>query len=60
MRDEDAKECPCSIGSKQSIHHRINGVWGKIRPIDRPSRLEGFTDVRATPLGEALHYSKYR
>ncbi len=34
------------------MHRRINGVWGKIRPIDRPSRLEGFTDVRATPLGK--------
>ncbi len=33
-------------------HHRINGVWGKIRPIDRPARLDGFTDVRATPLGK--------
>ncbi len=31
---------------------RINGVWGKIRPIDRPDRLEGFTDVKATPLGK--------
>jgi ribonucleoside-diphosphate reductase alpha chain len=31
---------------------RINGVWGKIRPIERPDRLEGFTDVRATPLGK--------
>ncbi|MGE5587834.1 MAG: vitamin B12-dependent ribonucleotide reductase [Clostridia bacterium] len=31
---------------------RINGVWGKIRPIERPDRLEGFTDVKATPLGK--------
>ncbi|MFZ5924885.1 MAG: vitamin B12-dependent ribonucleotide reductase [Bacillota bacterium] len=31
---------------------RINGVWGKIRPIDRPDRLEGFTDVKATPVGK--------
>ncbi|HXL03864.1 MAG TPA: vitamin B12-dependent ribonucleotide reductase [Bacillota bacterium] len=35
-----------------NMHYRINGVWGKIRPINRPSRLEGFTDVRATPLGK--------
>jgi ribonucleoside-diphosphate reductase alpha chain len=34
------------------MHRRINGVWGMIRPIDRPSRLDGFTDVRATPLGK--------
>jgi len=34
------------------VQQRINGVWGKIRPIDRPSRLVGFTDVRATPLGK--------
>jgi len=34
------------------MRRRINGVWGKIRPIDRPSRLDGFTDVRATPLGK--------
>ncbi len=31
---------------------RINGVWGRIRPIDRPDRLEGFTDVKATPVGK--------
>ncbi|MGE5594198.1 MAG: vitamin B12-dependent ribonucleotide reductase [Betaproteobacteria bacterium] len=31
---------------------RVNGVWGKIRPIERPDRLEGFTDVKATPLGK--------
>lgn len=31
---------------------RINGVWGKIRPIDRPDKLEGFTCVKATPLGK--------
>ena len=34
------------------MYRRINGVWGMIRPIDRPSRLDGFTDVRATPLGK--------
>lgn len=30
----------------------INGVWGKIRPIERPKRLSGFTDVKETPLGK--------
>jgi ribonucleoside-diphosphate reductase alpha chain len=34
------------------IHHCINGVWGRLRPVDRPARLDGFTDVRATPLGK--------
>ena len=48
-RVEDSAHAQLAISS---VHHRINGVWGKIRPIDRPSRLEGFTDVRATPLGK--------
>ncbi len=30
----------------------VNGAWGSIRPIDRPLRLEGFTDVKETPLGK--------
>ncbi|MBE3519559.1 MAG: ribonucleoside reductase class II [Firmicutes bacterium] len=30
----------------------INGVWGKIRPIERPKRLSGFTDVKETPVGK--------
>jgi ribonucleoside-diphosphate reductase alpha chain len=42
--------CPESAAS--GMHMRINGVWGRIRPIDRPSRLDGFTDVLATPLGK--------
>jgi len=27
-------------------------VWGRIKPISRPSRLQGFTDARETPLGK--------
>ncbi len=27
-------------------------VWGRIKPIVRPLRLEGFTDARETPLGK--------
>lgn len=27
-------------------------AWGKIKPISRPSRLQGFTDARETPLGK--------
>jgi ribonucleoside-diphosphate reductase alpha chain len=42
----------CPELAASGMHRRINGVWGKIRPIDRPSRLDGFTDVRATPLGK--------
>ncbi|MEW6524006.1 MAG: vitamin B12-dependent ribonucleotide reductase [Bacillota bacterium] len=32
--------------------HGVNGSWGKIRPIDRPMRLHGFTDEKVTPLGK--------
>ncbi len=28
-----------------------NGYWGHIRPLERPQRLTGVTDVRETPLG---------
>jgi ribonucleoside-diphosphate reductase alpha chain len=30
----------------------VNGVWGRIRPIERPVRLEGFTAVKDTPVGK--------
>lgn len=30
----------------------VNGAWGSVRPIDRPARLQGFTDVKETPLGK--------
>lgn len=30
----------------------VNGAWGDIHPIDRPLRLQGFTDVKETPLGK--------
>lgn len=30
----------------------VNGIWGKIRPIERPSTLEGFTTAKETPLGK--------
>jgi len=30
----------------------VNGVWGKIRPIDRPVTLEGFTTAKETPVGK--------
>ncbi len=38
-----------SVSSKKS---RVNGVWGRIRPIERPSTLEGFTTAKETPVGK--------
>lgn len=31
---------------------RVNGVWGRIRPIERPDTLEGFTTAKETPVGK--------
>ncbi len=31
---------------------RVNGVWGRVRPIERPSRLDGFTAMKETPVGK--------
>ena len=31
---------------------KVNGVWGRIRPIERPATLEGFTTAKETPLGK--------
>lgn len=31
---------------------KINGVWGHIKPIDRPTRLDGFTAGKETPVGK--------
>ncbi len=33
-------------------HTRVNGVWGRVRPIERPSRLDGFTAAKETPVGK--------
>ncbi len=30
----------------------VNGVWGRIRPIERPDTLEGFTTAKETPVGK--------
>ncbi|MGE5573548.1 MAG: vitamin B12-dependent ribonucleotide reductase [Bacteroidota bacterium] len=63
-RDGSREEQVLTVGAKRSAAEgaaardkgaggqRINGVWGRIRPIERPDRLEGFTDVKATPLGK--------
>ncbi len=29
----------------------LEGPWGKIRPVERPSRLQGITERKATPMG---------
>ncbi|MBT9258786.1 MAG: adenosylcobalamin-dependent ribonucleoside-diphosphate reductase [Clostridiales bacterium] len=44
--DDKAKEGEKEKGVK------VNGQWGRIRPIPRPRRLQGVTDVRETPLGK--------
>ena len=38
------------VGAKYA--NGVNGVWGHIKPIDRPDRLEGFTAVKETPVGK--------
>ncbi|MBE3574371.1 MAG: adenosylcobalamin-dependent ribonucleoside-diphosphate reductase [Firmicutes bacterium] len=40
-----------SSGQEQSEVTPVNGQWGNIRPIERPRRLVGVTDMRETPLG---------
>jgi len=30
----------------------VNGVWGHVKPIERPDRLDGFTAVKETPVGK--------
>lgn len=30
----------------------VNGVWGHVKPIDRPTRLDGFTASKETPVGK--------
>jgi ribonucleoside-diphosphate reductase alpha chain len=34
------------------VPHDVNGGWGKILPISRPTRLSGCTDQLVTPLGK--------
>lgn len=36
---------------KTELRPTTNGLWGQIRPVDRPKRLTGITDVKTTPLG---------
>ncbi|HAI20909.1 MAG TPA: ribonucleotide-diphosphate reductase subunit alpha [Clostridiales bacterium UBA8153] len=39
-------------GPAPRVPHDVNGSWGKIRPIARPTRLSGCTDQLVTPLGK--------
>ncbi len=47
-----------ATGDLQFDHHelrgkaKINGVWGHIKPIERPVRLDGFTAAKETPVGK--------
>ncbi|HHW18551.1 MAG TPA: vitamin B12-dependent ribonucleotide reductase [Firmicutes bacterium] len=50
-----SKEAGCSGdlgGAQHGQKARVNGVWGKIRPIDRPTTLDGFTTAKQTPVGK--------
>jgi ribonucleoside-diphosphate reductase alpha chain len=39
-------------GSGSGKKAGVNGVWGRIRPIERPDTLEGFTTAKETPVGK--------
>ncbi|MGB9867751.1 MAG: ribonucleotide reductase N-terminal alpha domain-containing protein [Bacillota bacterium] len=43
---------PPKAGGQAAEGKPVNGQWGKIKPIARPKRLQGFTDVKETPLGK--------
>lgn len=42
-----------TVGSQEpSGKAKVNGVWGHIKPIERPVRLDGFTAAKETPVGK--------
>ena len=49
---EAASPEPPSEAAETGGASRVNGVWGHIKPIDRPDRLDGFTAVKETPVGK--------
>ncbi|MBE3578224.1 MAG: vitamin B12-dependent ribonucleotide reductase [Limnochordales bacterium] len=60
-RAEGKADSPTACGAEanaqgaaeeEADHPRVNGEWGHIRPIERPVRLRGFTEVMMTPLGK--------
>ncbi|HHV78404.1 MAG TPA: adenosylcobalamin-dependent ribonucleoside-diphosphate reductase [Firmicutes bacterium] len=46
------KGAPAKVSEQSGEGKPVNGQWGKIKPIARPKRLQGFTDVKETPLGK--------
>lgn len=48
--DEDAQGQKGALAAAPAVI-KPNGDWGHIRPLERPKRLAGVTDVRETPLG---------
>lgn len=53
-RDGSREAQVLTVGRQEAgvAQQGVNGSWGKIRPIDRPARLQGFTDEKMTPLGK--------
>lgn len=39
-------------GHEGKAKAKVNGVWGHIKPIERPVRLDGFTAAKETPVGK--------
>ena len=58
LDDDKDKGSKADESTSQKGNEKLNGVpaivghWGTIRPIERPKRLQGFTDARETPLGK--------
>ncbi len=57
-RDGSRQEQVLTVGTqtaetaKETGDEPINGIWGRIRPIERPPTLEGFTTAKETPVGK--------
>ncbi len=41
-----------ALGDDPKYHNGVNGVWGHVKPIERPGRLDGFTAAKETPVGK--------
>ncbi len=39
-------------GGPREMARCAAGPWGRVKPLERPTRLAGYTDVRETPLGK--------
>jgi ribonucleoside-diphosphate reductase alpha chain len=49
---QDAKAEGPEPSDAPKHHNGVNGVWGHVKPIDRPDRLDGFTAAKETPVGK--------